>query len=314
MVDTFDCTKTSLKYGSKGEQVTLLQKYLKSFGYYTATVDGDYGNLTVAAVKKYQSKAGLKADGWFGPITCAAFNKKLQEAAAANEKAKAATDSFDCTNIDLRENAKGDQVKKLQEVLKTLGYYPYSVDGDFGPKTTAAVKAYQKAKGLAQDGVFGPVTCGKLKETTKTNAEQTGAVKDTNVAQVVKRPSYAPDTSKNLFTQAESNVTIDGLYFTVSSVTYNQPLKTGSWKRIDLMNGGQYTYLSNPAPRSYTVEIMLTKNQWQWLQYEFYKMQFRVCNVVSSLLDSGKYTIELSLAYENVEFRKITLALTEFLE
>ena len=119
MVDTFDCTKTDLKYGSKGEQVTTLQKYLKQFGYYMATVDGDYGNLTVNAVKAYQKKAGLSQDGWFGPKTCAAFNKKLQEAAAANDKAKAATDTFDCTSIDLRNGSKGDQVKKLQEVLKT---------------------------------------------------------------------------------------------------------------------------------------------------------------------------------------------------
>ena len=37
-----------------------------------------------------------------------------------------------------------------------------NVDGDFGVKTKAAVMAFQKAKGLVQDGIVGPKTWSKL--------------------------------------------------------------------------------------------------------------------------------------------------------
>lgn len=55
-------------------------------------------------------------------------------------------------------------VRQLQQWLKDRGYYPYKVDGWYGPKTTAAVKAFQadaKAAGLypyAVDGKWGPKT------------------------------------------------------------------------------------------------------------------------------------------------------------
>ena len=52
--------------------------------------------------------------------------------------------------------------KKLQILLNGLGYDCGAVDGDFGAKTLAAVKAFQKAQGLSQDGVVGANTWGKL--------------------------------------------------------------------------------------------------------------------------------------------------------
>lgn len=64
--------------------------------------------------------------------------------------------------------AKGDQgveVKELQELLIKLGYNLGSLgaDGDFGSKTLAAVKAFQKSVGLAQDGIVGPQTQEQLR-------------------------------------------------------------------------------------------------------------------------------------------------------
>lgn len=62
--------------------------------------------------------------------------------------------------------SKGDDVKELQTLLKNNGYN-LDVDGSFGPKTQAAVKAYQKANGLDVDGIVGTNTWGAL---TKTNS------------------------------------------------------------------------------------------------------------------------------------------------
>lgn len=64
----------------------------------------------------------------------------------------------------LREGAKGEQVKTLQRLLSALGYKMdgYGADGSFGPATKKAVKEFQKAKKLTQDGVVGEGTWNAL--------------------------------------------------------------------------------------------------------------------------------------------------------
>lgn len=53
----------------------------------------------------------------------------------------------------LRLGSKGPEVERLQKLLHVK-----PADGDFGPKTLAAVKEYQKSHGLVADGVVGPAT------------------------------------------------------------------------------------------------------------------------------------------------------------
>jgi peptidoglycan hydrolase-like protein with peptidoglycan-binding domain len=62
----------------------------------------------------------------------------------------------------LREGSKGAAVVTLQNKLKAAGFNPGAADGSFGPKTEAAVKAFQKSRGLTADGVVGPKTWDKL--------------------------------------------------------------------------------------------------------------------------------------------------------
>ena len=67
----------------------------------------------------------------------------------------------------LRKGSKGDEVKTLQRLLKALGYKgsdnkQLSIDGDFGGNTYHALCAYQKAYGLAVDGVCGKNTWTSL--------------------------------------------------------------------------------------------------------------------------------------------------------
>ncbi len=59
------------KRGSRGSEVRNIQTRLKNWGYLNGKVDGVYGAQTEAAVKKFQRKHGLTADGIAGPATLA---------------------------------------------------------------------------------------------------------------------------------------------------------------------------------------------------------------------------------------------------
>ena len=58
-----------LKKGMSGENVLILQAKLKSLGYYTSSLDGNFGTGTLLAVIDFQSSNGLSADGVVGPAT-----------------------------------------------------------------------------------------------------------------------------------------------------------------------------------------------------------------------------------------------------
>lgn len=72
-----NCTNINLKKGSKGDTVKEAQNLLKTLKHYNGKIDGDYGDLTVTAVKQFQkTQKTLAQDGIIGPVTC----KKLNEA------------------------------------------------------------------------------------------------------------------------------------------------------------------------------------------------------------------------------------------
>ena len=62
------------------------------------------------------------------------------------------------TYFTLEKGMMGEPVKKLQQALKSAGYYSGTCDGYYGDATVKAVKNYQRAKGLVQDGKAGPAT------------------------------------------------------------------------------------------------------------------------------------------------------------
>lgn len=62
----------------------------------------------------------------------------------------------------IQNGANGQAVNNVQDKLKSLGFNPGPLDGQFGPQTLAAVKNAQAALGLIPDGIIGPLTWGKL--------------------------------------------------------------------------------------------------------------------------------------------------------
>ncbi len=61
------------RQGSTGEQVRIIQTKLKNWGYYDGAVDGIFGSGTAEAVRYFQRKNGLTADGIVGPATLKAL-------------------------------------------------------------------------------------------------------------------------------------------------------------------------------------------------------------------------------------------------
>ena len=155
----------SLRKGATGSAVKNLQTKLKKLGFYNASIDGDYGDTTVAAVKAFQKKYNLTADGVAGSETL----KKL-DSAYKNADSDKDDDS-------LRKGATGSAVKNLQTKLKKLGFYNASIDGDYGDTTVAAVKAFQKKYNLTADGVAGSETLKKLDSAYK-NADSNTSTDD----------------------------------------------------------------------------------------------------------------------------------------
>lgn len=62
----------------------------------------------------------------------------------------------------VRYGSSGADVTRVQRELKAAGINPGPIDGDFGPRTKAAVVAYQKKYRLTVDGIVGPQTWGKM--------------------------------------------------------------------------------------------------------------------------------------------------------
>jgi peptidoglycan hydrolase-like protein with peptidoglycan-binding domain len=121
--------KTVVREGSSGKAVRALQVALaiKPF-------DGQFGPITLKAVKAFQSARHLKATGVVDPATWAQVQAVAYPLLA------------DRTTV-LKPGSTGPVVKVLQRELRL------TVDGTYGATTVAAVKAFQKSVHLASTGV-----------------------------------------------------------------------------------------------------------------------------------------------------------------
>lgn len=96
------------------------------------------------------------------------LEKAIRAGAVSSDLLKKSLGGVANLNIDRLLHLKdtGDDVKNVQEALKQLGYNlsKYGSDGLIGSETTAAIKAFQEAKGLSIDGIVGPNTVKALQD------------------------------------------------------------------------------------------------------------------------------------------------------
>lgn len=147
----------TIKSGNKGEAVEKMQTRLKELGYYSGDISGICDKATVAAIKAFQKKSQITADG-----VATSDVLTIMNSAAALSASEVVTPTPSPTaappTTTLRSGDKGDDVKTVQQRLKDLGYFNDTVDGKFGDSTVKALKAFQKKNALTQDGVCGAVT------------------------------------------------------------------------------------------------------------------------------------------------------------
>ena len=161
-----------LKNGSSGPAVVQLQQLLVAHGYSNVVPDGKFGPVTLAAVLAFQGSQSpnLKVDGIVGPATWAALQGgspapvPIMTSPAPTMTASSPPIVSPATgNVvpavapsghpTVHQGASGPIVQQIQAAV---GATP--VDGKFGPRTAAKVKAFQAAHGLAADGIVGPQT------------------------------------------------------------------------------------------------------------------------------------------------------------
>lgn len=144
-------THTTLKRGSKGNEVKTLQERLIALGYLAGSADGDFGGKTEAALIAYQKAAGLEATGIYDEHTAESFFAD-NAPSPTPEPLPTPEPTVDPKSVVLKRGDKSEDVRQLQLRLIALGYLVGSADGDFGAKTEAALIAYQDRAGLPETG------------------------------------------------------------------------------------------------------------------------------------------------------------------
>lgn len=137
----------TIRRGNSGNFVILLQYLLNQYGYNLA-IDGSFGNNTQKAVLDFQKNNGLTQDGIVGRNTWSALL------------------NINPTSTVLKRGSKRSSVLFLQKLLLSYLYPITNLDGDFGPETERAVRAFQTENGLTVDGVVGRNTWSSLLNST----------------------------------------------------------------------------------------------------------------------------------------------------
>ncbi|HBR14127.1 MAG TPA: hypothetical protein DD723_01100 [Candidatus Omnitrophica bacterium] len=125
----------------KNPTVEEIQTLLKLYGYNPGKIDGVLGLRTRNAIAQFQKDNNLKQTRF------------------ADQETWGKLKVFKDSGLIVENQV---NVQLVQKILKNAGFNPGTVDGNLGPQTLAAIKAFQKAHALEADGKIGFKTLTKL--------------------------------------------------------------------------------------------------------------------------------------------------------
>ena len=135
--------KGLIRHGDRSQQVADVQARLRGFGLQVDDEPGVFGDSTRQAVRTFQQRRGILADGIVGPNT---WTELVEASWRLGDR-----------GLYLKHPPfRGDDVALLQKRLNALGFDSGREDGIFGEDTARSVKEFQKEYGVAEDGIWGP--------------------------------------------------------------------------------------------------------------------------------------------------------------
>ncbi len=210
---------SALRPGDSGSAVKTLQTRLRELGYFNHSVDGKYDSQVTEAVKAFQKRNGLYADGIAGAKTLAKLtSQSAKPAAGASDSTNDSSEDASNDATTLRPGMTGSAVKALQTRLRALGYFDHSLDSKYDSQVTEAVKAFQKGNGLYADGIAGPATLAKLNSSSAkpaagaSNDKEDEKEEDTTTLRPGMTGSKVRTLQARLRTLGYFNHSVDGKY------------------------------------------------------------------------------------------------------
>ena len=158
--------------GSTGDDVEIVKERLIELGYLKGLPTGEYDEETVAAVRRFREKNGLKDEDF---IDNAAYEVLLGEETVGNFFAI---------------GDQSDEILEYQKKLYTLGYLTYVPDGIFGKQTKNAVRRFQEQNGLIIDGCLGMKTVELLMSDTADSFRFTVGMEGADVQRIQERLAH----------------------------------------------------------------------------------------------------------------------------
>jgi peptidoglycan hydrolase-like protein with peptidoglycan-binding domain len=167
----------NLTIGSKGAQVSQVQKYLIALGFYTGTANGEYDLETARGTVRFQRSKNIYAHGRIDKNT---YNALVKEYTNKTSAGNADTSTSD---VNLTIGSTGATVTRVQNYLNQLGHV-MEVDGNYTLETARGIVGFQRSKGIYAHGRVDSNTYNALvkavEEKTRTvsrgSASMSGAV------------------------------------------------------------------------------------------------------------------------------------------
>jgi len=207
------------------------------------------GSLEAAVVKQLSAGAGVQVtdyvNGWYK------VNSAEKTGYVRNDCILVSgTFTGEAATRLLKSGMSGEAVKKAQTELKRRGFFLGEATGDFGPKTTQAVKDFQKAAKLKADGVLGEQTLeilygnNNIKVTIATASQIKGRVQMTEWSRV---NNIIPRGKTFKIIDVRTGVTWTeqrrGGYLHIDS----EPLTPADTLKLKSVYGGKWTWNRRPV-------------------------------------------------------------------